>query len=147
MRTWITECLIKSIKDADKMISPAVVNKINHNTNLLNSIPGVGYYSALVIAAEIRDISRFLDADHLCSYAGLVPSTHSSGGKTRRGSSIIRPVLCECVLSHKRVRKESNLSKFHSKIARKKGNPIATVAAAAKLLRICFSLVKEQREY
>ena len=147
------ECVNKSIKEADKMISQIVENHINHNAKLLTSIPGVGYYSALVIAAEIGDISRFPDSHHLCSYAGLVPSTYSSGGKTRHGgitrhgSSMLRSVLGECVLSHMRIRKDSALSKFRARIARKKGNPKANVAAASKLLRICFWLLKEQREY
>ena len=149
----VIESLTVAIKDADKKISQTVEGHINHNAKLLNSIPGIGYYSALVIAAEIGDISRFPDSDHLCSYAGLVPSTYSSGGKTRHGgitrhgSAMFRSVLCECVLSHMRVRKDSALSKFRARIAWKKGTPKANVAAASKLLRICFWLLKEQREY
>ena len=49
------------------------------------SIPGVGYYLALLIKAEIGDVSRFKSGDNLCIYAGIVPSTHSSGGVTRNG--------------------------------------------------------------
>ena len=45
----------------------------------------MGYYPALLIKAEIEDVSRFKSGDHLCSYAGIVPSTHSSGGVTRHG--------------------------------------------------------------
>ena len=40
----------------------------------------------LLIVSEIGDINRFPDSYHLCSYAGLVPSTHSSGGITYHGS-------------------------------------------------------------
>lgn len=48
------------------------------------TIPGIGYYSALLVMSEIGDINRrFPDSSHLCSYAGLVPSTHSSGGITQ----------------------------------------------------------------
>lgn len=147
------ECLNKSIKDADKRISKMVKNEINHNAKLLASIPGVGHYSALLIAAEIGDISRFPDSAHLCSYAGLVPSTYSSGGKTRyggitrHGSAIFRSVLSECALAHKRLCKESNISEFYARIARKKGNPKAIVATSAKLLKVCYWLIKEQREY
>jgi Transposase IS116/IS110/IS902 family len=46
---------------------------------LLTTIPGIGYYSALFLVSEINDVNRFPDSYHLCSYAGLVPSTHSSG--------------------------------------------------------------------
>lgn len=44
----------------------------------LLTIPGIGYYSALLILSEIGDITRFPDSYHLCSYAGLVPATHGS---------------------------------------------------------------------
>jgi len=42
---------------------------------LLCSIPGVSYYTALLIAAEIDGVHRFPDARHLCSYAGRGPLT------------------------------------------------------------------------
>jgi len=49
---------------------------------LLMTVPGIGYYSALLIVSEVGDINRFPDSYHLCSYAGLITSTHSSGGIT-----------------------------------------------------------------
>jgi len=52
---------------------------------ILTSIPGVGYYTALLLVAEIGDINRFPDAEKLCSYAGLVPSVRRSGGCTVYG--------------------------------------------------------------
>lgn len=53
---------------------------------LLMTVPGIGYYSALLIVREIGDINRFPDSYHLCSYAGLIPSTRSSDGITNHGS-------------------------------------------------------------
>ena len=147
------ETVSDAIRDADKRISDTIQSETEANVRLLATIPGVGYYSALVIASEIGDVSRFPDSHHLSSYAGLVPSTHSSGGKTRHGgitkhgSALLRSVLSECVLSHKRIRKDGDLAKFHARIARKKGNPKATAAAASKLLRICYWLLTEKREY
>lgn len=49
---------------------------------LLNTIPGIGQFSALLIKAEIGTITRFPDSKHLTSYCGLVPSTYSSGVKS-----------------------------------------------------------------
>jgi len=37
------------------------------------------------VKAEIGDVNRFRSGGHLCSYAGLVPSTYNSGGVTRHG--------------------------------------------------------------
>jgi len=63
----------------------------DEDVRLLMTIPGVGYYMALLIKAEIGDVNRFVSGDHLCSYAGIVPSTHSSGGVTiaeKRGKQV-----------------------------------------------------------
>lgn len=119
----------------------------------LMSIPGIGYYSALLISSEVGDISRFADSHQLCSYAGLVPSTHSSGGMTyhgritKRGSAHLRWVMVECIRSHIRHEPDSNITKFYNKVAKKKGKAKATVAAASKMLRIAYWIMKERREY
>jgi transposase len=47
----------------------------------LLSVPGIGPTLAAVIGCEIEQIERFNSADKLCAYAGVVPTTHSSGGK------------------------------------------------------------------
>jgi transposase len=60
--------------------------KEDEMASLLMTIPGIGYYSALLIVSEIGDINRFNDSYHLCSYVGLVPLTHISGGITYPGS-------------------------------------------------------------
>lgn len=52
---------------------------------LLRTLPTVGPILSAVLALEIGDISRFPSAEHLASYAGLVPRVSSSGGKTRMG--------------------------------------------------------------
>ena len=57
----------------------------DEEVKLLMTVPGVGYYTALLVKAEVGEVSRFGDGDRLCSYAGLVPSTHSSGGVVRHG--------------------------------------------------------------
>jgi transposase len=52
---------------------------------LLKTLPGVGTILGSTIYLEIGAVSRFSDAAHLASYAGLVPTVHSSGGKCRQG--------------------------------------------------------------
>ncbi|HEX74963.1 MAG TPA: IS110 family transposase [Dehalococcoidia bacterium] len=55
------------------------------DAQLLFTIPGIRIPLAVLISTEIDGISRFSSPSKLCSYAGLVPSTHSSGGKTYHG--------------------------------------------------------------
>jgi transposase len=51
----------------------------------LLSIPGMGPILAAVVMSEVDEVSRFASAQKLCGYAGLCPSTSSSGGKTYNG--------------------------------------------------------------
>ena len=79
--------IIEVLNDEIRCLSRQLLRlaRDDEDVRLLMTIPGVGYYLALLIKAEIGDISRFRSGDHLCSYAGIVPSTHSSGGVARHG--------------------------------------------------------------
>jgi transposase len=76
--------LIDSLNDemheASKIICERASN--DEDAKLLMTIPGISFFSALLIVSEVGDVNRFPDAYHLVSYAGLAPSTHSSGGTT-----------------------------------------------------------------
>lgn len=52
---------------------------------ILTTIPGVSYFSALTIIAEIATVERFPSSGKLCPYAGLVPSVNQSGSKEAHG--------------------------------------------------------------
>lgn len=43
----------------------------------------VGRYTALLIVAELGDLTGFPTARQLCSWAGLTPTVRSSDGKAR----------------------------------------------------------------
>lgn len=79
----------------------AANSKHTVNYQLLRSIPGVGFVTAITFLLEIDRVDRFRSANHFCSYIGLVPSTHSSGERQRtgditpRGSKILRNALVE----------------------------------------------------
>jgi len=66
----------------------AVANAADPAAARLQSLPGVGPILACVIAAEIDGIERFRSPSKLSAYAGLVPTTHSSGGKTYHGTML-----------------------------------------------------------
>ena len=58
------------------------------NTDLLKTLPGVGNILSMVLMLEIGSVDRFPTAEHLASYAGLVPRVHSSGGHTLWARSV-----------------------------------------------------------
>ncbi len=117
------------------------------------TIPGTSFYSALLITSEIGEIGRFEDSSSLVGYSGLAPSTHSSGGKTyhgpimKSGSRYLRWILNQCVRAHMRAEPDGTVANFYARLARKKGDQKAIVAASAKLLKIVFWVLKEKRAY
>lgn len=117
----------------------------------MTTVPGIGYYTALLVKAEVGDVSRFRGGDHLCSYAGIVPSTHSSGGITKawphhqEGSRWLRWAMVEAVLTH--LRYDSSITRAYHRIAEKRGRRVARVAAARRLLLCCYSVLKNRRPY
>jgi transposase len=147
----ILESLNHQITDASRKIRQ--IAEDNEASKLLMTIPGVGYYSALLIVSEIGDVNRFPDSAHLCSYAGLTPSTHSSGGVTyhghitKTGSRHLRWVLTECARTHIRLNPDSNITRFYLKLMKRKGDSKAIVATSTKLLKIAYWLLKENRPY
>jgi transposase len=61
-----------------------------NNYNLLISIPGIGFLTAMTFLAQIGEIRRFERLDDLCDYIGLVPMMHGSGDKMYTGKLINR---------------------------------------------------------
>ena len=51
----------------------------DRRAQIIMTIPGIGYITAVTILAEIVDHKRFADAEKLTSYVGLVPKHHNSG--------------------------------------------------------------------
>jgi len=153
----VNECLavIDSLDERIKKVSHELKRMAgeNNDAKLLMTIPGVGYFSALLILAEIDDISRFSDAENLCSYAGLVPSTRQSGNTvyrghiTKQGSRHLRWILLECTWMHLYHADDTRLTRFFWRLARKKGRKIAAVAMARKLLRVIYAMLVTREEF
>jgi transposase len=120
---------------------------------LIATTPGIGYYGALLIWAEIADVHRFPSPGHLCSYAGLTPTVSQSasschyGGVSKEGSKYLRWILTESVYIHIMNCPGSRLSHFHARIARRRGKQKATTATARKLLHIIYWMLIENEEY
>jgi len=146
--------VLKPLDDEIKFVSKQLkgMAEDNEDVKLLMTIPGIGYYSALLIKSEIGDVNRFPFGDRLCSYAGLVPSTHASGstvrhgGITKEGSKWLRWVMVEAAQAHVRMYDTAMTQAYH-RIAERRGKQVAVVAIARKLLMCCYSVLKNKRPY
>lgn len=121
--------------------------EVDERAKLLDTIPGGGSYTALLILAEIGDINRFPTAGHLASYAGLVPSVHSSGGHTRlghitkQGSRWLRWALVECWW--KLIKKSLAFALYYERIRARHGSKVARVAVARKLVHVIYQMLRD----
>ncbi len=110
---------------------------------MLTQLPGVGPFTALVILAEVGDISRFGSARKLASWAGLTPTVRGSdrvahyGHISKEGSVWLRWVLCEAAQNAKR---HPQFAAGFQAIAKRRGKKIATTAVARKLLTRAWHL-------
>lgn len=118
---------------------------------VLMTMPGLGAFGALLVVAEIGDIARFASAKHLCSYAGLVPSTRASADKvrhgalTKQGSKYLRWILVE-VSSHA-VRGSAHFAQLYQRIKTKHGVPTARVAVARAMLIAIYHMLSTEQPY
>jgi transposase len=139
------------IREASKVICSEALN--DESARLLMTIPGISFYSALLLISEIGEVDRFPDSAHLVSYAGLASSTHSSGGTTyhggitKTGSPYLRWVLNQCTWVHIRNQPDGSIAVFYDRLRRKKGHSKAAVAASAKLLKVVYWVLREKRPY
>ncbi len=98
---------------------------------VLTQLPGAGPFTALVILAEIGDVSRFGSARKLASWAGLTPTVRGSdrvahyGHISKQGSAWLRWVLCEAAQTAKR---SPQFAAGFQAIAKRRGKKIATTA-------------------
>ena len=146
---------LEFIGDIDNRIKQAeatirAMTKTNGNVKLLKTIPGIGEFFARLIEAEIGDISRFRSPKKLAAYAGLVPSTYSSGDKTyhgkiiKQGNKWLRWAFVEAIGPAIIADPQLRAQYEHLKI---RGPNKARVAIARKLLTITFFVLRDQRPY
>jgi transposase len=117
----------------------------------IDTVPGFATTLSVLVAVEIADIKRFPSAADLHSYAGLIPSTYSSGERTshgritKQGSAWLRWAALEAV--YPAIKKDLVLRTLYSRLARRKGPSVAKIAVARRLLTIIYRMLTEKRDY
>lgn len=119
---------------------------------LLQTIKGVGAYSAACIMIQIEEISRFATPKHLAGYFGLYPTIKESGDKrsvsrmSKKGRSAIRSTLFMC--ANTAVIHDPYLKSIYTR-HRQKGitHKQALGVVMHKILRIIWGILKSGKAY
>jgi transposase len=145
------EYLREKTKELDREIHTAYLRM--PEAQWLKTIPGVGELAAVTLAAFLCPIERFPTIDRLSSYVGLAPSTHQSGefcyqGKLKWDSNeLLQWLLIEISWCHRLHAPRGTVAKVGARVSRRRGKGKGTVAAAHKLLKIIYAILKEKRAY
>jgi transposase len=143
------ELVESTVRKLDKQIVD-IVSK-DKRAKLLDTIPGVGPYTALYLACTLDDVDRFPDAKHACAYLGLVPWLDESaevthrGHITKKGDKWMRRNMVEC--ARVAVRDDPQIRSFYSGIRYRRGGKKALIAVARKLVSYAWWMLKRNLTY
>lgn len=119
---------------------------------LLQTIKGVGAYSAACIMIEIEDINRFPSAKHMASYFGIHPELKESGDKklvahiSKKGRPAVRGLLFMCAQSG--VLCDPHLKQIYHKHRSKGKNHYQAIGVIMhKMLRVIWGVLSSKKGY
>jgi transposase len=145
----LLQVLKQKVSESNEIVKELA--RSDKRVKLLRSIPGLGPFFSVLVATEIDDISRFSDEKKLCAYAGLVPSTYSSGGKvfhgriTKTGNKWLRWAFIEAVSPA--IKADADIYAYYQRLKINKGSNAARVATARRLLTIVYRVLIQERLY
>jgi transposase len=155
---WLLSEAIQELADLDRKLEQVdrrLAQQLHSHSDLilrLCTIPGVDFTTAAVILAEIGfDMSRFPDAAHLASWAGLSPGNNESAGKrysgaTSKGNRYLRRILTQSAWSLMR-KKDCYLTALFRRVAAKGGRKKAALAVAHRMLIIAWHIIQDGTGY
>jgi transposase len=147
----LVEALEKSIAAIEAQIDAVLRPFAEEEVELLVTIPGISYTAARIILAEIgKDMSRFPDAGHLVSWAGLCPRSDESAGKKRstklrKGNPWLKTTLIQCAWAA--IRSPGYMRSKYHRIRGRAGKMKAIVAVAHAMLVAIYHMLTNKKVY
>ena len=151
----------ESLEREDKYTQQILQNRQDELNKLAMSCPGVGEITASAIVAEVGNAKQFKNGREMSAWLGLVPSQHSTGGRstlggiTKTGNKYIRGLLDQCANSIYRNAKthldkgtDNQLDRFALRL-KSKGKPAGKIAMALanKIVRILWAVLSSGNEF
>jgi len=146
--------LERQIDSAEERLDTIVA--VSSEADLLKTLPCVGRILSMTLMLEIGKVERFPSAEHLASYAGLVPRVHSSGGHTRMGQvcgNVDRTLkwafveIGHLIVVNQRRLDGTHVVRLYQRIKRKKNHQKGVVAVARHLAEASWWVLTKQEVY
>ena len=118
----------------------------------MTSIPGIGYGTAAIIAAELgTNMDSFPDEKHFASYVGLAPTLGTSAGKKvrqrKRCKNTSRVGRALRMSASTLYRSQTELGAFFRSVARRVDKKAAVKATARRMAHMIFRGVRYGKDY
>ena len=119
--------------------------------NRLQTIPGLGKTSALVILYEVDTIDRFQTVKNFCSYSRLITADAESAGKPcgvqgrKMGNAYLKWVFTEVAVHCKRH--DARLNRYFQILEAKYGRRRANRIIAHKMGRAVYTMLKRNEVF
>jgi len=114
----------------------------------IETIPGIGRKTAIMLIVLTDGFERFTSASELCSYSGLTPIIRQSGSSVRGQSRIskignkkLRNLLFMCSFNACKYNKACK-ALYDRIVAKGKSKKLALIAVCNKLLKQAFAIAK-----
>ena len=138
-----------AINDVDSEIESLIASDPDYENavELLCTIPGVKYDSAITIISEIGiDMSQFCSSKCLCCWAGLTPGSNESAGKKKsvritRAGVYLKPALVQCAHAAVKSDKSPYYKKKYESLVKRRGKKRAIIAIARMILTAIFQML------
>lgn len=131
----------------------SVAEKYLPQLNLVSTVPGIQFFSAVAIIGEIGvDMSVFPTSKQLCSWAGLAPQNDQSAGKKKttrisRAGAYIKPLLVQCANAAVASKKHPEIRHRYLALKKRRGHKKAIIAIARMLLTVVYNVLKKSEPY
>ena len=138
-----------AINDVDSEIESLIASDPDYENavELLCTIPGVKYDSAITIISEIGiDMSQFCSSKRLCCWAGLTPGSNESAGKKKsvritHAGVYLKPALVQCAHAAVKSDKSPYYKKKYESLVKRRGKKRAIIAIARMILTAIFQML------
>ena len=152
---YMMSVMAKEIKEAELAIKELINSNAALNTNyqLLCSVTGIGFASAVHLLIATENFTKFSEARKLICYCGVAPFEHSSGtsirGKTRvshLANKKLKSLLTMAAISA--IQHDPELkAKYEQKVIEGKAKMCVINIIRAKLIERIFAVIKRQKAY
>ncbi len=144
----ILETFNEQIRVMEDKIAAVAVD--DPQVKLLMTMPGIGYFTASLLVAEIGDINRFSNDKKISSWAGLAPRISQSGEKTRigrvgRGNKRVAALMVQS--AHNARLHDARFQRAYKRVSRRGGKGKAIVAVAHEMIRIVYFMLRDNAPY